>query len=89
LFGKPLIQIISFTINIKKVTIMKKNMGTIDRIIRVLIAALIAFLFFTNQITGTLGIVLIILAAVFLLTSFVSFCPLYLPFGLKTNKNNK
>jgi hypothetical protein len=68
---------------------MKKNMGTIDRIIRVLIAALIAFLFFTNQITGTLGIVLIILAAVFLLTSFVSFCPLYLPFGLKTNKNNK
>lgn len=66
---------------------MKKNMGTIDRIIRVIIAALIAVLFFTNQITGTLGIVLIILAAVFLLTSFISFCPLYLPLGLKTNKS--
>lgn len=68
---------------------MKKNMGTIDRIIRVLIAAVIAILFFTNQINGTPGIVLIILAAVFLLTSFISFCPLYLPFGLKTNKNNQ
>ena len=66
---------------------MKKNMGTIDRIIRVIIAAVIAVLFFTNQITGTLGIVLIILAAVFLLTSFISFCPLYLPLGLKTKKS--
>jgi hypothetical protein len=68
---------------------MKKNMGTIDRIIRVIIAAVIAVLFFTNQITGTLGIVLIILAAVFLLTSLISFCPLYLPLGLRTNKNTK
>lgn len=68
---------------------MKKNMGTIDRIIRVIIAAVIAVLFFTNQITGIPGIVLIVLAAVFLLTSFISFCPLYLPFGLSTNKNTK
>jgi hypothetical protein len=68
---------------------MKKNMGTIDRIIRVIIAAVIAVLFFTNQITGTLGIILIVLAAVFLLTSFISFCPLYLPLGLRTNKNTK
>ncbi len=68
---------------------MKKNMGSIDRIVRIVIAALIAFLFFTNQITGTLGIVLIIFAAVLVLTSFISFCPLYLPLGLKTNKNNK
>jgi hypothetical protein len=68
---------------------MKKNMGTIDRIIRVIIAAVVAVLFFTNQITGTLGIVLIILAAVFLLTSLISFCPLYLPLGLRTNKNTK
>jgi hypothetical protein len=68
---------------------MKKNMGTIDRIVRIVIAALIAFLFFTNQITGTLGIVLIIFAVVLLLTSFVSFCPLYLPLGLKTNKSKK
>ena len=65
---------------------MKKNMGTIDRIIRIFFAALIAFLFFTHQITGTLGVVLIIFAAVLLLTSFISFCPLYLPFGLKTKK---
>jgi hypothetical protein len=68
---------------------MKKNMGTIDRIIRVIIAAVIAVLFFTSQITGTLGIVLIVLAAVFLLTSFISFCPLYFPFGLRTNKSIK
>ena len=68
---------------------MKKNMGTIDRIVRIVIAALIAFLFFTNQITGTLGVVLIIFSAIMLLTSFMSFCPLYLPIGLRTNKNNK
>ncbi len=63
---------------------MKSNMGTLDRIIRVLIAALIAVLFFTDVITGTLGIVLLVLAAIFLLTSLVSFCPLYLPFGIRT-----
>jgi len=68
---------------------MKKNMGTIDRIIRIIIAVVIAVLFFTNQITGTPGIILIILAAVFLLTSLISFCPLYLPLGLRTNKNTK
>ena len=66
---------------------MKKNMGTIDRIVRILIAALIVFLFFTNKITGTIGIVLIIFAAVLVLTSLISFCPLYLPFGLKTKKS--
>lgn len=63
---------------------MKKNMGTADRIIRVLIAAIVATLYFTNVITGTLGIVLLVLAVVFVLTSLVSFCPLYAPFGLKT-----
>lgn len=63
---------------------MKKNMGTADRIIRVIIAAIIATLYFTNIITGTLGIVLLVLAGVFVLTSLVSFCPLYAPFGLKT-----
>lgn len=68
---------------------MKKNMGTIDRVIRVLIAILIAYLFFTKQITGTVGILLIIFAVVFVLTSLISFCPLYFPFGLKTTKNNK
>jgi len=66
---------------------MKKNMGTIDRFIRILIAVLIAFLFFTNQTTGTLGIVLIIFSVVFLLTGLIGFCPLYLPLDLKTNKS--
>ena len=65
---------------------MKKNMGTADKVIRILIAIVIAALFFTNVITGTLGIVLLVFAAIFLLTSFVSFCPLYLPLGINTRK---
>ena len=65
---------------------MKKNMGNVDRILRVLVAIAIAVLYFTNVISGTLGLILLILAAVFVLTSLVSFCPLYLPFGLKTFK---
>lgn len=63
---------------------MKKNMGTADRIIRVIVAALIAILYFTGTITGVLGIVLLVLAGIFLLTAIVSFCPLYAPFGLRT-----
>jgi len=63
---------------------MKKNMGTADRIIRVIIAAIVVALYFTNMISGTLGIVLLVLAGVFVLTSLVSFCPLYAPFGLRT-----
>jgi hypothetical protein len=63
---------------------MKKNMGTADRIIRVIIAAIIVVLYFSGTITGTLGIVLIVLSLVFALTSLVSFCPLYLPLGLST-----
>lgn len=65
---------------------MKKNMGNIDRIIRSVIAAAIAILFFTDVISGTLGIVLLVLAGIFLLTSFISFCPLYLPFKLSSRK---
>ncbi len=65
---------------------MKKNMGSADRIIRVLIAVAIVILYFTNQITGTAAIILGVIAAIFLLTSFMSFCPLYLPFGLSTRK---
>lgn len=61
-------------------------MGNADRIIRILIAALIAVLFLTNTISGTLGIVLLVLAGVFLLTSFISFCPLYAPLGITTCK---
>jgi len=63
---------------------MKKNMGNIDRIVRILVAAIIAVLYYTNVISGTLGIVLLTLGGVFLLTSFVKFCPIYAPFGLST-----
>jgi hypothetical protein len=63
---------------------MKKNMGSADRIIRVLIAALIATLYFMNILTGTAGTVFLGLAVVFLVTSLVSFCPLYSIFGLNT-----
>ncbi len=65
---------------------MKKNMGSIDKTVRIVVAVVIAFLFYNGTITGTLGIVLIVLAAVFVLTSFVSFCPLYTIFGIKTCK---
>ncbi len=59
-------------------------MGNADRIIRVIIAAIISVLYFTGTISGTLGIVLLVLAGVFVLTSFISFCPLYAPFGIST-----
>jgi hypothetical protein len=65
---------------------MKKNMGTIDKTIRFIVAIVFAILYFTNTVTGTLGIVLLVLGAVFVLTSFISFCPLYLPFGISTCK---
>lgn len=63
---------------------MKANMGNADRILRVIVAAVIAGLFFANVITGTLGYILLALAGVFVLTSVISFCPLYVPFGLST-----
>ncbi|WP_297693217.1 DUF2892 domain-containing protein [uncultured Eudoraea sp.] len=63
---------------------MKKNMGSTDRTIRFILAAIFIVLYFTNTVTGIWGIVLLVLAAVFILTSFVSFCPLYAPFGLST-----
>ncbi len=63
---------------------MKKNMGNTDRIIRLLLAAVVAVLYFTNVITGTLGIVLLLVAGVFVLTSLISFCPLYTLIGLNT-----
>ena len=68
---------------------MKKNMGTADKVTRLVIAAVIATLYFTNVITGTLGVILLVLAVVFLLTSLVGFCPLYAPFGLNTCSNKK
>ena len=63
---------------------MKKNMGTADKAIRIMLAIIIAILYFTHVISGTLAIVLGIIAVVFILTSFISTCPLYLPFGINT-----
>ena len=65
---------------------MKPNMGTTDKIIRIALAALVAILYFTNVITGTIGIVLLVVAAVFVLTSLISFCPLYPILGMNTSK---
>lgn len=68
---------------------MKKNMGNVDRGIRVIIALVIGLLFWQNILEGTLGYILLALSLVFVLTSFVSFCPLYTIFGLNScpNKN--
>lgn len=63
---------------------MKKNMGTLDRIIRLIIAAAVAILFFTDVINGAWAIVLLVLAGIFLLTSLIGFCPLYTIFGAST-----
>ncbi|MEM1128806.1 MAG: DUF2892 domain-containing protein [Bacteroidota bacterium] len=63
---------------------MKKNMGSIDRVVRVLVAVLVGVLYLTGQISGTAALILGALAVVFVLTSVVSVCPLYLPFKLST-----
>jgi glucokinase len=68
---------------------MKKNMGSTDKIIRSFIAVVIAVLYFTGTISGNLGLILLILGGVFLATSFISYCPLYAPFGISTCKKNK
>ena len=63
---------------------MKSNVGIIDRVVRIVIALIFIGLYFANVITGTLAIVLLVLAGVFALTSFVGFCPLYWPLGIST-----
>jgi len=68
---------------------MKKNIGTIDKIVRIILALVIVALYFTHVISGVLTIVLLVLAGILILTSLISFCPLYLPFGIKTNKKKK
>ena len=65
---------------------MKKNMGTIDRAVRLILVAVVAALYFTGQISGTLAIVLGVLAVIFLLTSLIGWCPLYVPLNLSTKK---
>ncbi|MBM4159987.1 MAG: DUF2892 domain-containing protein [Ignavibacteria bacterium] len=68
---------------------MKQNMGSADRVIRILLAFLVAALYLTDQISGTLAAVLGLFAVIFLLTSFVGFCPLYLPLKISTKKAEK
>lgn len=63
---------------------MKKNMGKADRVIRFIVAAIVIVLFAAQVITGVLGIVLLVFSGIFLLTSVVGFCPLYVPFGIRT-----
>ncbi|MBP7512088.1 MAG: DUF2892 domain-containing protein [Bacteroidia bacterium] len=65
---------------------MKTNMGGADRIIRVILAVVFAVLFFTGTVTGTFGVVLLVLGGVFLATSVISFCPLYTLVGMNTCK---
>ncbi|MBN2501395.1 MAG: DUF2892 domain-containing protein [Anaerolineales bacterium] len=65
---------------------MKRNMSNLDRIIRVIVAAVFAYLYFAGIVTGAFGIVLLVLGGVFLLTSVVAFCPLYLHFKFSTFK---
>ena len=65
---------------------MKKNMGTIDKVIRILVAVVVVVLWFTKVLTGTLAIILLALAAVFVVTSLMGFCPIYFSLKLSTKK---
>ena len=65
---------------------MKKNMGTVDKVIRILVAVIVVLLYFTNVISGTLGIILLALSAIFVVTSILGICPMYMPLGLSTRK---
>ena len=67
---------------------MKKNMGTTDKLIRFILAAIVGVLYYFQVIEGTLAIVLLALAGIFILTSFISFCPLYKPFGISTTSKD-
>ena len=65
---------------------MKQNIGNIDKAIRIIIALVIAILFFTNIVSGTLAIALLVLAAMLVVTSIVGYCPLYMPCKCSTKK---
>ena len=65
---------------------MKKNMGTVDKVIRIVVTAIILVLYFTHVVTGTLAVILLILAGILVVTSLVGTCPLYMLFGLSTGK---
>jgi len=68
---------------------MKNNMGVTDKVVRIAIAFLIAGLYYSDKISGIIAIILLVFAGIFIVTSFLSFCPLYLPFGFSTRKKEK
>ncbi|MEJ5266139.1 MAG: DUF2892 domain-containing protein [Bacteroidales bacterium] len=68
---------------------MKTNVGKTDRVIRILLAFVLAALYLTGTISGTIGIIAIILAIVLIITAFVGFCPLYLPCKIDTSKKEQ
>ncbi|MCX6278655.1 MAG: DUF2892 domain-containing protein [Bacteroidetes bacterium] len=68
---------------------MKNNMGMADKIVRIIVAIIFAALYFTDRVPGTLGVILLVLGVVFVLTSLIGFCPLYLPFGVNTGAKKK
>ncbi|CAM4260629.1 YgaP family membrane protein [Flavobacterium terrigena] len=65
---------------------MKKNMGSLDTMIRIVIAIIIGALYFTTTITGTLAIIALVIAVIFVITGFIGFCPLYALLGINTLK---
>jgi hypothetical protein len=65
---------------------MKKNVGSIDKVVRILMAVVVIVLYFTQVISGTLAVILLIVSAILILTSLISFCPIYWPFGISTDK---
>jgi hypothetical protein len=66
--------------------IMKKNVGTIDKVVRILVALVVLVLYLTNVISGTLGIILLAVGAVLLITALINFCPIWLALGISTGK---
>lgn len=68
---------------------MNQNMGSTDRMIRLIVLAIIVVLYFTNSISGVFATILLVIAAILLVTRFFSFCPLYLPFGISTRNKSE
>lgn len=67
---------------------MKSNLGSIDRLVRILAAVAIAVLYFTHAISGTTAVILIVIGLVLLLTALMNFCPLYYLLGIRTRKKS-
>ena len=68
---------------------MKKNMGTVDKVLRLLGAVLLVVLYLTGVVSGTLGIIFLLIAVMFVVTSILGFCPLYVPLGINTGKKKE